>query len=96
MEMIAQNDFASDFSIALTSFVGQEHEMVEVKRPLSSARLLTLTGLLCCHKLSRKHLDCASSPVMCLWKRSRISSHFVSLPKAAHPWLRLFGSRQRI
>ena len=96
MEMIAQNDLAAGFSIALTSFVGREQEMADVKRLLSNTCLLTLTGPLCYHKPSRRHLDCASSPVVRSSRCSRISSHIVAWPKEAHPWLRLDGSRQRI
>jgi len=36
--------FANNLPIQLTSFVGREREMAEVKRLLSTARLLTLTG----------------------------------------------------
>ena len=83
--MIAQNDLAADFSIALTSSVGRGQEMADVKRLLSNIRLLSLIGPLGYHKPSRKHLDCASSPIVRLWRCSRISSYIIAWPQEAHP-----------
>jgi hypothetical protein len=50
IKMIAQKASVSDIPIALTSFVGHEQEIAEVKRLLSSTRLVTLTGPGSCGK----------------------------------------------
>jgi len=42
--------FANNLPVQLTSFIGRERELSEIKRQLASARLLTLTGIGGCGK----------------------------------------------
>ncbi|MDE3090708.1 MAG: AAA family ATPase, partial [Chloroflexota bacterium] len=42
--IMAVDSFSTNLPLQLTSFIGREHEIAEVKRLLASTRLLTLTG----------------------------------------------------
>jgi non-specific serine/threonine protein kinase len=61
-EPIARSAAGHNLPAALTSFVGREQELIEVSAPLSTARLLTLTGVGGCGK-TRLALEVARDAV---------------------------------